>query len=101
MSHDITATLNCAFDRVLHHCADREETWINPTLHANYTALNEMGCCHSLEVWDNGDLDRRGVWHCNRWSVLRREHVFLPNQWLESGLGLFNHPSAQLRLWFV
>ena len=54
--HDITATLNCAFDRVLHHCADREETWINPTLHANYTALNEMGCCHSLEVWDNGDL---------------------------------------------
>ena len=54
--HDITATLNCAFDRVLHHCADREETWINPTLNANYTALNEMGCCHSLEVWDNGDL---------------------------------------------
>ena len=54
--HNITATLNSAFDRVLQHCADREETWINPTLHANYTALNEMGCCHSLEVWDNGDL---------------------------------------------
>ena len=54
--HKITATLNQAFDSVLQHCADREETWINPTLHANYTALHEMGCCHSLEVWDNGAL---------------------------------------------
>ena len=54
--HKITATLNQAFDSVLQHCADREETWINPTLHANYTALNEMGCCHSLEVWDDGAL---------------------------------------------
>ena len=43
LDHKITATLNHAFDRVLHHCADREETWINPTLHANYTALNEDG----------------------------------------------------------
>ncbi|MDB4236401.1 leucyl/phenylalanyl-tRNA--protein transferase [Planktomarina temperata] len=54
--HKITATLNQAFDSVLQHCADREETWINPTLHATYTALNEMGCCHSLEVWDDGAL---------------------------------------------
>ena len=54
--HNITATLNQAFNSVLHHCADREETWINQTLHANYTALHEMGCCHSLEVWDNGAL---------------------------------------------
>ena len=54
--HNITATLNQAFDSVLQHCADREETWINPTLRANYTALYKMGCCHSLEVWDNGAL---------------------------------------------
>ena len=56
LDHEVTATLNHDFDRVLHHCADREETWINPTLHANYTALNKMGCCHSLEVWDKGTL---------------------------------------------
>ena len=56
LDHEVTATLNHDFDRVLHNCADREETWINPTLHANYTALNEMGCCHSLEVWDKGTL---------------------------------------------
>ena len=56
LDHEVTATLNHDFNRVLHHCADREETWINPTLHANYTALNKMGCCHSLEVWDKGTL---------------------------------------------
>ena len=54
--HAITATLNADFEAVLFHCADREETWINPTLHANYTELYALGHCHSFEVWRDGSL---------------------------------------------
>ena len=54
--HAITATLNTDFEAVLFHCADREETWINSTLHATYTELHALGHCHSLEVWRSGSL---------------------------------------------
>ena len=36
--HAITATLNADFEAVLFHCADREETWINPSP-VSYTHL--------------------------------------------------------------
>jgi leucyl/phenylalanyl-tRNA--protein transferase len=54
--HAITATLNTDFEAVLFHCADREKTWINSTLHATYTELHALGHCHSLEVWRSGSL---------------------------------------------
>jgi leucyl/phenylalanyl-tRNA--protein transferase len=96
--HKITATLNQAFDSVLQHCADREETWINPTLHANYTALNENGMLSQSGGLGRWRTPRRGVWHRNRRGVLRGEYVFTSHQWLKSCPGFFNHPSAQLRL---
>ena len=52
----ITATLNTDFNTVLLQCANRNETWINPTLQRNYKELHALGRCHSLEVWQNGAL---------------------------------------------
>ena len=52
----ITATLNNNFEAVLFHCANREETWINSTLLANYKELHALGRCHSLEVWQDKAL---------------------------------------------
>jgi len=52
----ITATLNTDFETVLFHCANREDTWINSTLQANYKELYALGQCHSLEVWQDENL---------------------------------------------
>jgi leucyl/phenylalanyl-tRNA--protein transferase len=48
--------INSDFEAVLRGCANREETWINPTIHALYMALHRMGRAHSLEVWMDGEL---------------------------------------------
>jgi len=40
-----------AFDAVLDACANRPETWINPTIRKLYIGLNRMGHAHSVEVW--------------------------------------------------
>jgi leucyl/phenylalanyl-tRNA--protein transferase len=37
-------------------CADRPETWINPTLAVLYADLHRRGAAHSLEVWRDGAL---------------------------------------------
>ncbi len=50
------ATCDMAFADVLNGCANREETWINPTLHALYTDLYAMGQAHSVEVWQDDNL---------------------------------------------
>ena len=47
---------NLDFTGVVRACADREETWINPTLFDLYHQLNAMGFAHSAEVWVNGKL---------------------------------------------
>ena len=44
------------FAAVVAVCADREETWINPTIEALYGALHRAGVAHSLEVWIDGEL---------------------------------------------
>lgn len=48
--------VNSDFEGVVNGCADREETWINPTIHALYMRLNAMDRAHSLEVWMEGEL---------------------------------------------
>jgi leucyl/phenylalanyl-tRNA--protein transferase len=45
-----------AFGAVIDGCADRSETWINPTIRTLYEALHEMGHAHSIEVWQEHDL---------------------------------------------
>lgn len=49
-------TVNEAFDRVVAACADRDETWINPTIQTLYATLHRNGFAHSIEVWDGAEL---------------------------------------------
>lgn len=51
-----TIRTNTAFEAVVEACADREETWINPTIFGLYRALHESGHAHSLEVYENHKL---------------------------------------------
>jgi leucyl/phenylalanyl-tRNA---protein transferase len=47
---EFRVTIDTDFEAVLHGCADRPETWINPPIHALYVALFNAGFAHSLEV---------------------------------------------------
>ncbi|MBS0125356.1 leucyl/phenylalanyl-tRNA--protein transferase [Thetidibacter halocola] len=53
---DYQVTLNRDFLGVLEGCADRTETWINPTIRDLYFDLHSLGHAHSLEVWQDGAL---------------------------------------------
>ena len=44
------------FEAVIHHCADRERTWITDEIIAPYVALHEHGYAHSVECWQDGEL---------------------------------------------
>jgi leucyl/phenylalanyl-tRNA--protein transferase len=45
-----------AFEAVIDACADRPETWINPTIRGLYLALHAAGRAHSVEVRHDGRL---------------------------------------------
>ena len=45
-----------AFHEVVKGCADRETTWISPTLQQLYHALHEAGYAHSFETWQGDEL---------------------------------------------
>ncbi|WP_224823258.1 leucyl/phenylalanyl-tRNA--protein transferase [Cognatishimia sp. MH4019] len=49
-------TVNEAFDSVVSACADRDETWINPTIQELYSTLYRAGFAQSQEVWDGPEL---------------------------------------------
>ena len=53
-------TVNTAFKAVIAGCAapaaGREDTWINKRIRELYAGLHELGHCHSVEVWQDGDL---------------------------------------------
>jgi leucyl/phenylalanyl-tRNA--protein transferase len=48
------------FSAVIAQCAakapGRTSTWINARIRALYTQLHRMGCCHSVECWQDGQL---------------------------------------------
>jgi len=48
--------VNRDFTGTVAGCAEREETWINPTIFDLYEQLHLAGFAHSIEVWDGGDL---------------------------------------------
>ncbi len=56
LRHDYRVRIDTAFDAVLDACADRDETWINPTIRSLFTDLNRMGHAHSIELWQDDDL---------------------------------------------
>lgn len=49
-------TIDTAFADVIEGCADRPETWINPTIRNIYAALHDQGHAHSVEIWQDGRL---------------------------------------------
>jgi len=57
---NFTVTLNQAFDKVIHYCADapfrKEETWIVDEMVHAYQNLHRYGVAHSIEVWMDGEL---------------------------------------------
>src|SRR5690242_14283693 len=59
-SDAFTVTANTAFKAVMAGCAapqeGREDTWINKRIRDLYSGLHELGHCHSVEVWRDGDL---------------------------------------------
>jgi leucyl/phenylalanyl-tRNA---protein transferase len=52
--------INTAFADVIAGCAaktaDRKTTWINGRIRALYGQLHKMGCCHTVECWQDGRL---------------------------------------------
>lgn len=54
------ASFDQAFESVITECAaprnEQRGTWITPEMHAAYCRLHEMGCAHSVEVWQGNDL---------------------------------------------
>jgi len=55
-----TVTVDTAFKAVIAGCAapaaGREDTWINKRIRDLYGGLHALGHCHSVEVWQDGDL---------------------------------------------
>jgi leucyl/phenylalanyl-tRNA--protein transferase len=59
-SDTFTVTVNTAFKATIAGCAapqqGREDTWINKRIRDLYGGLHVLGHCHSVEVWQDGDL---------------------------------------------
>ncbi|WP_287129632.1 leucyl/phenylalanyl-tRNA--protein transferase [Candidatus Cyanaurora vandensis] len=53
---EFTVTMDQACAEVIAGCADREETWISPTIRDTYQHLHHLGYVHSVEVWQAGEL---------------------------------------------
>ncbi|KJC55790.1 leucyl/phenylalanyl-tRNA--protein transferase [Bradyrhizobium sp. LTSPM299] len=55
-----TVTVDTAFKAVIAGCAaphpGRDDTWINKRIRDLYVGLNALGHCHSVEVWQDGNL---------------------------------------------
>ena len=52
--------IDTCFEEVITRCAaqtgGRDETWINRRITDLYSELHEMGRCHSVECWQDGEL---------------------------------------------
>jgi len=58
---DYQVTMDTAFARVIHACAevprdDQGGTWITGDMERAYTELHELGYAHSVEVWRENEL---------------------------------------------
>ncbi|RPI15044.1 MAG: leucyl/phenylalanyl-tRNA--protein transferase [Ignavibacteriae bacterium] len=48
--------VDTVFSEVIHTCAERDTTWINPLIIDAFTDLYKQGYAHSVEAWDNKGL---------------------------------------------
>jgi leucyl/phenylalanyl-tRNA--protein transferase len=59
-SGTFTVSVDTVFKAVIDGCAapqpGRDNTWINKRIRDLYTGLYDIGHCHSVEVWQDGDL---------------------------------------------
>jgi leucyl/phenylalanyl-tRNA--protein transferase len=55
-SGDFAIRVDGDFAGVIDACADRPETWINPTIRRLYLELHRRGHAHSVEIWRDGGL---------------------------------------------
>jgi leucyl/phenylalanyl-tRNA--protein transferase len=59
-SDAFTVSVDTAFKAVIDGCAapqpGRDDTWINKRIRDLYTGLYHIGHCHSVEVWQDGEL---------------------------------------------
>jgi len=71
--------IDTAFDAVIRACAaprpGREDTWINERILELYGALFELGHCHSIECWRDGEL-AGGVYGVRLGSAFFGESMF-------------------------
>lgn len=51
-----TVHVNADFSGTVAGCADRTDTWINPTIFDLYEQLHLAGFAHSVEVWEGSEL---------------------------------------------
>jgi leucyl/phenylalanyl-tRNA--protein transferase len=49
-------SIDTAFEAVMRHCAEREDTWINESFISTYTQMHYFGLAHSVEAWKDGQL---------------------------------------------
>ena len=68
-------TLDRDFAGVVDGCADRDETWINPTIRGLYLDLHRTGHAHSIETWHDGALTG-GVYGVTLGSAFFGESMF-------------------------
>ena len=52
IDHDFTAVIDACAAKT----QARKTTWINARIRSLYTQLARMGCCHSVECWQQGEL---------------------------------------------
>ncbi len=59
-SDAFVVSVDRAFTAVIDGCAEpqpgRDDTWINRRIRELYIGLHRIGHCHSVEVWQHGDL---------------------------------------------
>ncbi|WP_114950979.1 leucyl/phenylalanyl-tRNA--protein transferase [Sphingosinicella terrae] len=55
-SGEFEVTHDRAFEEVVRHCADRDDTWINEPIERSYNLLHSSGHAHSVEAWHEGEL---------------------------------------------
>tara|TARA_B110000879_G_C10982593_1_gene435994 strand:- start:80 stop:793 length:714 start_codon:yes stop_codon:yes gene_type:complete len=58
LKKDITITVDCQFEQVIHYCSQlrKEDTWITNQMIEAYVQLHENGLAHSIEVWHEKKL---------------------------------------------
>jgi leucyl/phenylalanyl-tRNA---protein transferase len=56
LTSDFEIRLDTSFPAVVAACAERSDTWINPSIVDLYDELHFMGHAHSVEIWRNAEL---------------------------------------------